>query len=82
VQLSCNSVKIPRRRNPRAIQIIGADHVLERLDGTERPFYLGSAGLELEAAIGRAPAIGQIRFHNSGSCRAEVTLARYRVLDV
>ena len=33
-------MKIPRRRNPRAMQIIDADHVLERLGGAERSFCL------------------------------------------
>ena len=37
VQLSCNRVEIPGRRSTRAIQIIDADHVLERLDGAEGP---------------------------------------------
>jgi hypothetical protein len=33
-------VEIPRRRGTRVIQIIDADHKLERLDGTERSFCL------------------------------------------
>jgi hypothetical protein len=39
-QLSGNRVKIPGRRSTRAMQIIDADHVLERLDGSERSFCL------------------------------------------
>src|SRR5687767_4419913 len=47
VQLSCNSVKIPGRRSTRAIQIIDADYVLERLDAAERPFCLDPYSVRL-----------------------------------
>ena len=40
VQLSGNSVKIPRSLSRRAIQVIDADHVLDRLDRAERSFCL------------------------------------------
>jgi hypothetical protein len=40
ISCSANRVEIPRRRGTRVIQIIDADHKLERLDGTERSFCL------------------------------------------
>ena len=38
MQLNCNRVEISGRRSTRAIQIIDADHILDRLDGAEGSF--------------------------------------------
>jgi hypothetical protein len=41
---------------------------------------IGHVGLVVGVEAG-VPTIGHIRFHNSGTCRAEVTLARCRLLS-